>query len=143
MEEPVEITSSDPISITTTVAPTIVQDEEEDIEELILEQEARLNLALLFQARKRSGATMSEVGAARTPPRVTLDPMDVDRQSAPMLEDDDPGPTQVVERQGKKQKPNDAHQALSDAAAERQYRESCNKCRSTNDRCMTTMKEEK
>ena len=62
---------------------------------------------------------MSEVGAARTPPRVTLDPMDFDRQSAPMFEDDDPGPTQVVERQGKKQKPNDAHQALADAAAEK------------------------
>ena len=106
-----KITSSDPISITTPVAPTIVQDEEEDIEELNLEEEARLNLAFFFQARKRSGATMSEVGAVRTPPRLALDPMDVDRQSAPMLEDDDPGPTQVVERQGKKQNPNDAQQA--------------------------------
>ena len=76
-------------------------------------------MAILFQARKRSGATMSDVGAARTPARLTLDPMDVDRQSASMFEDDDPGPTQVVERQGKKQKPNDAHQAVADAAAEK------------------------
>ena len=48
-----KITSSDPISITTPVAPTIVQDEEEDIEELNLEEEARLNLAFLISGKEK------------------------------------------------------------------------------------------
>ena len=120
MEEPVENTSSDPISETTPVVPEAMPDtdivSDGDHAALALESID----TLLDQSRKRNGSVMSEVGGTSgTPPLVprnALALMDVDGARVPVDGIDDPD---LRNPSGKKQKTGDAITDLAEAIADK------------------------
>ena len=112
MEEPVENTSSDPISETTPVVPGAVPDTD-----FVSDAD---HAALALESMKRDGSVMFEVGGTPgTPlplPRDTMAMMDVDGARVPVDGIDDPD---LRDPSGKKQKTGDAITDLAEVVADK------------------------
>ena len=103
----VEITSSDPISVSTPVLPRTVPDVDTVTDSEYVVSALNSIDTLLAHPRERDGTAMFEVGGAQgsSPRSEHTMVLDVLLLHKTKIIEDDPGPTQVIEPVGKNRKP--------------------------------------